>query len=45
VSEERMEECRRYIRRHPESEAYREFCKLPLDERHPSMRDLPYVPA
>jgi hypothetical protein len=40
-----MEELRRQIRNDPDSRAYSMICHIPPDQRHPSMRELPYVPA
>ncbi|MGH2879596.1 MAG: hypothetical protein ACRDK4_08335 [Solirubrobacteraceae bacterium] len=43
MSEFKKEVIRHWIREHPESDAYRAICQLPREQRHPLMRDLPYI--
>jgi hypothetical protein len=45
MSEQQKEDARAWIRRHPESDAYKSICAVPPERRHESMRDLPYAPA
>jgi hypothetical protein len=42
---EMVERMRRRVREQPGSRAWRMMCALPLEKRHPSMRDLPYLPS
>lgn len=43
MTELQKELARRWIREHPESEQYRGVCAIPPEQRHESMRNLPYV--
>jgi hypothetical protein len=44
MTELKKEVARQWIREHPDSDAYRTTCRIPIEKRHPSMQDLPFTP-